>query len=575
MNPRLPYRSENAQAARRPAWGVGLALIALYAFFGLFLLWPIAYVVRESVWIDGRLTPAFFGLMLRDETLRACLKNSLGIALLVTAGTSLLTLPLASALVRLRFAGKALLHGLLLVPLIMPPFVGAIGLRKIFSRAGTLNIVLVEKLGWIREPIDWFESGFWGVVLLEILHLYPIMMLNLAAALANIDPSLEEAAANLGAGRWRRFRTVTFPLARPGYFAGAVIVFIWAFTDLGTPLMFDFRRVVPVQIFDRVKDIHSNPLGYALVVLVILLTAGVFVLSRRLAGTADQGMMGRGHTGGAERPAAPWEAAAVWAGGGLLVTVALLPHAGVMLASLARPGRWFMTTLPTEWTLEHYAAVFSRPDTLGSIRNSLFYSSLSTLLDILLGVAIAWLILRRRAPTGAVLDTLAMMPLALPGVVLAFGYVVTFAGTPLDPRRDPTALLVLGYAVRRLPYMIRAAYAGLQQTSVTFEEASASLGAGPWRTLWRITLPLVSGNLIAGGVLAFAFAMLEVSDSLILAMHERFFPIAKKIYVLYLRLGDGEQIASAMGMLGMTLLAVSLLVAAKVLGRRMGQLFRA
>ena len=282
-------------------------------------------------------------------------------------------------------------------------------------------------------------------MLLEILHLYPIMLLNLAAALANIDPALEEAAANLGANRWRRFQTVTFPLLRPpGYFAGAVIVFIWVFTDLGMPLMFDFRRVVPVQILDRVKDIHSNPIGYALVAVVIALTAGLFALSRRLAGAADQGMMARRHTGGAERPAAVWETLVVWAGGGLLVTCALLPHLGVLLTSLATPGKWFMTVLPTESTLEHYGAVYSSPDTLGSIRNSLFYASLSTLLDIVLPVAIAWLIVRRHAPTGAFLDTLAMMPLALPGVVLAF-----------------------------------------------------------------------------------AFAMLELSDSLILAMHERFFPIAR------------------------------------------------
>jgi iron(III) transport system permease protein len=400
------------------------------------------------------------------------------------------------------------------------------------------------------------------------------MLLNLTAAIANIDPAMEEAASNLGAGRWRRFWTVTFPLMRPGYFAGSVIVFIWAFTDLGTPLMFDYRRVVPVQIFDRVKDVNTNPMGYAIVVFVVILTAIVFALSRRAMGGRHEGMMARGHTSSAERSAIGWEVVLLWISGAVLVMIALIPHLGVLLSSVSRPGSWFMTVLPQEWTLDHYRAVFERSDTMGSIHNSLLYASLSTVLDIVIGVLIAWLLVRKKAPTGSVLDTLAMMPLALPGVVLAFGYVATFAGTFLDPRVDPTALLVLGYAVRRLPYMIRSAYAGFQQTSVTLEEASANLGAGPFRTLWRITLPLVAANLVAGAVLAFSFAVLEVSDSLILAMQPRYYPIAKQIYSLYLRLGDGENIASAMGILGMVLLTASLLLAAKILGKRMGQLFQ-
>jgi iron(III) transport system permease protein len=564
---------ENKARARR-SWGLYATMAGLYAFLGVFLIWPIFYVFHQSVWINGRFDLSFFRLMLLDESLRQSIGNSFKIAVLVTFFTTLISLPFAVALARLRFRGKSLLQGLLLVPLIMPPFVGAIGLRTILSRSGSLNTLMVDVLKIWSQPMDWFEYGLVGVVLLEILHLYPIMLLNLTAAIANIDPAMEEAASNLGAGRWRRFWSVTFPLMRPGYFAGSVIVFIWAFTDLGTPLMFDYRRVVPVQIFDRVKDVNTNPMGYAIVVFVVILTAVIFGLSRWVMGGRHEGMMSRGHTSSAERAARGWEQTLLWVGGGLLIAVALVPHLGVIMSSISRPGSWFMTVLPQEWTLDHYRAVFDRPDTMGSIQNSLLYASLSTVLDIVIGVLIAWLLVRKKVPTGAVLDTLAMMPLALPGVVLAFGYVATFAGTFLDPRRDPTALLVIGYAVRRLPYMIRSAYAGFQQTSITLEEASANMGAGPFRTLWRITLPLVAANLLAGAVLAFSFAMLEVSDSLILAMQPRFYPIAKQIFSLYLRLGDGENIASAMGMLGMFLLTVSLLVAAKTLGKRMGQLFQ-
>jgi iron(III) transport system permease protein len=137
-------------------------------------------------------------------------------------------------------------------------------------------------------------------------------------------------------------------------------------------------------------------------------------------------------------------------------------------------------------------------------------------------------------------------------------------------------LLIIAYSVRRLPYMMRSAYAGFEQTSVTLEEASHNLGASPSRTLIKITLPLVTANLIAGAILAFSFAMLEVSDSLILAgLKSGYDPITKVIYEFSTRLGDGQYVASAMGVLAMVLLTCSLLVAAKVLGRRMGDLFRA
>src|SRR5438876_10638659 len=112
------------------------------------------------------------------------------------------------------------------------------------------------------------------------MNLYPIMFLNGSAAMANMDPSLRESAQNLGASGWRLFRTITLPLILPGYFAGAVIVFIWAFTDLGTPLIFGFSRVVRVQVFDAINEINTNPMGYALVVFVLMLTLALFLVSK-------------------------------------------------------------------------------------------------------------------------------------------------------------------------------------------------------------------------------------------------------------------------------------------------------
>jgi iron(III) transport system permease protein len=555
----------------------------LLLFFGLFLFYPVGLLLKGAFYSDGRFTLTFFELLLSSPLQRQALLNSFLIALLTTGLTTFLTLPMAWAMTRFNFAGKALLGGLLLVPMIMPPFVGAIGLRQLLSRYGSLNLLLMDfGLVPVDRPLDWLGAGgFWGIVLLQVLNLYPIMFLNVSTAMSNIDPALREAAQNLGARGGRLFRTITLPLILPGWFAGAIIVFIWAFTDLGTPLIFGFSRVVPVQIFDAVNEVNTNPMGYTLVVFVLLLTVALFVMSKQLLARKRYEMIALGHSASSEVQAQPAQAGILWLALGGVVVVALLPHLMVVMQSFSE--RWFFSVLPNEWTSGTYTEIFRDKLTGTSIRNSLLYSTCSALLDLVLGVIIAWLLTRRRIPLAGLLDALAMLPLALPGIVLAFGYVAGFDNfkSPwlneyLNPRNNPTLLLIISYSVRRLPYIVRSAYAGFQQTSVTLEEASANVGASPFRTLRKITLPLVMANLIAGTILTFSFAMLEVSDGLILAMKENFFPITKMIYQLMGRIDpNAPSVACALGVVGMILLTVSLLVAGKLLGRRLGQLFRA
>ncbi|MGZ8436040.1 MAG: ABC transporter permease, partial [Candidatus Binatia bacterium] len=551
----------------------GAVLLFLWLFFIIFMLYPLGYVFSNAFFTENGFSLVFMKLMFSSPNNTIILANSVNLGLAVTLFTTVLSLPLALLLVRYNFPGKGLLTGLILIPMVLPPFVGAIGMRQLLARFGSVNLLLLQ-MGVIDQPIDWLGGGsFWGVVMLEALHLYPIMYLNLAAALANVDPSLEEAAKNLGANRFKLFTTVTFPLMLPGYFAGAIIVFIWAFTDLGTPLVFEYREVIAVQIFNMVTDLHQNPMGYAFVVAVIVVTLFFFYLSKRILGGGGYEMLGRGHVTSAARPASAAMTVVAYASVLGVSALALIPHLGVLLTSVTQ--RWFLTVLPAEYTLKFYQDVFSHDLTLRSIKNSLLLSSLSTIIDVVLGIAIAYLLARKRVPGRGVLDALAMLPLALPGLVLAFGYVAAFSATPLDARINPVPLLVIAYAVRRLPYMVRAAYAGFQQTSVALEEASINLGASPMKTLFQITMPLIFANLIAGAVLAFSFAMLEVSDSLILASKEPNYPITKAIYALLGRIADGPYIASAMGMLGLLLLSGSLFIAGRFFGRRMGELFRA
>ena len=554
-------------------WPTLIFLLGLIAFFALFLFYPLWYAIVQSLVVDGRLTVAFYELMVTSPVYQEAILNSFRLGMITTIATTLLSLPLAFLLVRYDFVGKGFVSGLILVPMVLPPFVGAIGMKQMFARFGSINLLLLD-LGLIDQPIDWFGGGgFVGVVILEVLHLYPIMYLNVAAALANVDPSLEDAARNMGSSGFRLFRTVTFPLMLPGYFAGAIIVFIWAFTDLGTPLIFNYRQVVAVEIFNSIGDINENPMAYALVVFVLLLTVFFFYLSKATLGNRRYEMIARGYSSSGSRRASRGMTALIYAAMLSLTGLAMIPHASVFLTSVAE--RWFMTVLPQETTGRFYAMVFEHPMSLSSIEMSLMLSVLSTALDIGLGIGIAYLLTRTRIPYKGVLDAMAMLPLALPGLVLAFGYLAGYSGTFLDARHYPVPLLVIAYAVRRLPYMVRAAYAGFQQTSITLEEAARNLGASRLRTLFQITFPLILANLVAGGILCFAFAMLEVSDSLILALKDEYYPITKAIYALMGRIADGAFLASAMGVFGMVLLIVGLFLAGRFLGRRMGELFRA
>ena len=548
-------------------------------FFALFFIWPIFETLRGAfVGADGRLTADYFAEVFRNPIYLEGLWNSFQMGVWSTLLTAVIAIPLAVISDRYLFPGKVLLGGLILVPMILPPFVGAIGVKQILGQEGALN-ALLESLRVMdpAHPVDWLGEGrLWGVILMNALHLYPILYLNVLAALANVDPAMEEAAENLGCTGFRKFRKITLPLIMPGLFAGGTIIFIWSFTELGVPLMFEFNRVTSVQIFYGIKDIGGNPFPFALVAVLLVTTVLLYASGKLLFGRDGHAMMARATSAGGPRPIG-------WLGGMLctvgfsaVLLVAILPHIGVILVAFSSD--WYGTILPSGWTLGHFEAALGHNLTLPSIQNSLKYAGLATALDLVLGVAIAYVVVRTKVAGRGVLDAMSMLPLAVPGLVLAFGYLaMTQEGKVfsfLNPTVDPLAILVIAYAVRRLPYVVRSAAAGFQQTSVTLEEAAQNLGCPPLRTLRKITLPLIAANLLAGGLLAFSFAMLEVSDSLILAQRQQDFPITKAIYELYQLLGEGRFVASALGVWAMVFLAVAIIGASVILGKKLGALFR-
>ncbi len=581
--------SRVAAALRREGWGPALLMAGLLLFFAAALVYPVWLTIRGGIsGRSGGFTVYHVGEVFADPVLRRGLANALGIAAVTTVLSALIGVPLAAASARYEFPGRKVLGGLVLAPLVLPPFVGAIGLYHLLGRFGAANAIL-HQVGLVGpEGIDFLgRGGFWAIAAVEALHLYPIIYLNMVAALSRLDPALEEAAENLGAGWWRRFAGIILPQARPGFFAGATIVFVWSLTELGTPLMFDFPDVTPVQIYSGIREMRVSARPFALTAVLLAAAAVSYGLGRLAVGRRTVGLDPRGARPPQRRPAGI-AAGVVLAGAfGFVTVLALMPHVSVILVSVSATGQWFQSVLPRSFTLAHYAAAVDHPLAVGSIRNSLVYASAAAALDLVLGFAIAWLVVRTRLPGRRVLDSLAMLPLAVPGLVMAFGYVaVTLrwpfrAGDPLagvadvlgaDP--NPVLLLIVAYGVRRLPYVVRAAEAGLEQAPTALEEAAVNLGAGRLRVICTVLIPLAGAGLAAGALLAFSFAMLEVSDSLVLAQRAEHFPITKAIFVLFERLGDGQYIASALGVWAMALLAVTLVGTTALLGQRLGAVFR-
>lgn len=559
--------------------GFAYTVYALSAgFFGCFLIWPVLQILQGGFWVDGEFTLAFVKEVFANPIYLEGLGNAMAMGLCSTLLALLLALPLAYVADRYEFAGKTACLGLALLPIMLPPFVGAIGVQQILGTHGVLNVLLTH-LGLmdVATPVDWLARGrFWGIVVLTALSLYPILYLNAVASLANIDPAMEEAAENLGCRGWKKFWRITLPLMRPGLFAGCTIVFIWSFTELGVPLIFNYTRVTSVQIFDGLKEVGDNPFPYALVTVMLVFSVAFYLVGKGLFGRNTFTMMAKAsHASGARRPGPAGQALCLALFGGVSF-LALLPHLAVILISFSSD--WYDTLLPTGWTLHNYEIALGNGLTVPAIRNSLVYAGAATLANAVLGLAIAYVVVRTKLPGRNVLDTLAMLPLAVPGLVMAFGY-FTMAQEGrafgfLNPVENPTWLLIIAYATRKMPFMVRSAVAGLQQTSETYEEAAQNLGCPPVKAAFKVTFPLITANLLAGAILAFSQSMLEVSDSLILAVKQEFYPVTKAIYELMGLLGDGPYLACALGVWAMAFLAVTIVGANLLLGKKLGAIFR-
>ena len=543
----------------------GLVLVFLLLFFAL----PVARVfIAAFLDIDNSLTFGHFSAFFSQDLMRESFLNSLYVAVMSALFAALIAVPLAYFTVRFDFRGALLIQTLGVLPLIMPPFVGAVALQLIFGRSGTLNLLLNDAFGFTLPIME----GLNGVIFVEAIHYFPFILMNLTVALRNIDGAMEEAAMNLGCKGWRLFWRVIFPLGLPGFVAGASLVFVKVFDDLGTPLVMGQTNMLAPQAYLRITQVGlEDPMGYVISVLMIVFSIGAMVISARVLKGRDFSTLQKGGSSIQRRQLSPVESALAYLWIGLILLITLSPHLGVLLLSFAKV--WSFSPLPDAYTLEHYATVFQ--DASGMIQNTLIYCGLAAGLDVLLGVTIAYLILRTNLPARQWLDWIATASLAVPGIVLAIGFLRMFKGVTV-PGTDVLltgtwVAIMLAYAVRRLPYALRSCMAALQQVHISLEEAAESVGANKISSIRRVLVPLMTGGILAGFVTSFITAAVELSATIMLVSADSQAPMSYGIY-LYMQSVAGRGPGAALGVLAILVVAVGTYLSHRVVERTSSRL---
>ncbi|HEX6801282.1 MAG TPA: iron ABC transporter permease, partial [Candidatus Binatia bacterium] len=540
---------------------MALLLAILFAF----ILYPVLRVLWISLSDDqSGLTLLHFANFFRRPLFREALWNTLWSGLLVVVFSALLALPLAYVLARYEFRGKLLLQTAATLPLVIPPFVGAVALQLILGRSGMVNLLLLDWFG-ISIP---FMEGLTGVVLVQTLHFFPFILLNTVVSLANIDSSLEEAAQNLGCHGLRLFRRVTLPLMLPGFIAGSLLTFIRAIDDLGTPLMLNYKNLLAPQAYLRITTIGMDDVdGYVVCVALVVLSLVALLVARKYLSLAEYATLQRAAP--VIRRLQGKTMVIVWLVIGLVLGTSLLPHIGIAVLSFAKV--WSYSVLPSTYTLGNYHEILFRVPHF--VINTLIYTLLAAALDIVLGASIAFLLLRTRVPGRNFLDGIATMPLAIPGVVLAVGYLRVFHGWDFPgvgaPLTSSWLILVIAYTMRRLPYTVRACYAALQQVHVSLEESAQNLGANRLRTFIKITLPMIGGGLIAGGLIAFITSCVELASTIMLVPRIELGPISYGIY-LYMQSPLGRGAGAALGVVAIIIVSAGTYLTHRIFGGRAG-----
>ena len=490
---RRELRGEIRRLRRDP---VLLGIVAtVSALLAVFILFPLVKILQHSLWPNGSFEPKYFLDFFQKVYYWRPLINSLIVGALVSVCGTTVAFIFAYGITRTDIPGKGIFRVIAMMPIVSPPFLIALAVILLLGNHGVITDAL---------NLDWDIYGLPGLVLTETLAYFPIAFMILEGVLSKIDPSIEEAALDMGASKLRTFLTVTLPLAVPGIASAGLLVFIRSLEDFGNPIIIQGRfRVLTVTAYHAVVGRYNLPLGATLAIFMLIPTLMIFVVqkyyvARRSYVTVTGKPSGIGLKSTEKAVKIPVFVAML-----TLAGIILLVYGVVLVGSFTK-----LWGYDNSFTLANYAYVFKAGGQY--VWNTLKIALVATPIGGLLSILIAYLVTRKRFVGRGMMEFVAMLNFAVPGVVVGIAYILAF-NTPPFQLTGTAFIIMLVFIFRRMPVGIRDGIAQLQQIDPAIEEASSSLGAGFFRTFIRVTLPLVAPAFLSGMVYMFVRCMTAIS----------------------------------------------------------------
>lgn len=517
MKQQAEYQTSWWSRATQSPYFVYLLISPLFLILFAYVVYPFYSTFLQSFAGDDKLANYQKFFSLESTANLEALWNSVYISVISVICCAVVGVTMAFLLERYEFPGRRLLSVLVLVPMALPPLVGVLSFTFLYGESGIFPRFFQHLFA--LEEVPFSLKGIWGVIVVHTFTMYTYFYLTASAAIKGLDPSLEEAATSLGAGRIRVWTKVILPMLTPSIIASSLLVFMVSMASYTAPLMFGVERTMTMQIYlartNGNLDMAATQSTILSIVSILFLLIMRWYQNRRNYQNLSKGVS----VHRSEVTSKPLKYLSIFLSF-LGTLILILPILVLILISFSKDGSWTIQIIPTDYTLDHYKALFTDERTWRPIWNSIQMGAVATVGNILFGVAAAYAMVRLSFRGKSLLDTLIMIPWALPGTVVAVNLIAAFS------TESPFAfnqvligtfwILPLAYFVRHLPLVFRSTSASLLQLDQSVEEASRSLGAGWWYTFKRIVLPLTLSGIIAGTLLALVQSIGEFVASILL-----------------------------------------------------------
>lgn len=480
-----------------------MAIFALFLIYPLFSLFISGFQDAET----GAFTLSNFARFFEKKYYYQSMINSFKVTVSVTFLAILIGAPIAYFMTCYKIKFKGLIEVLVIISMLSPPFIGAYSWILLGGRSGVITKFFLNTFG-IELPSVY---GFGGILLVFTLKLYPFIYLYVSGALKKIDVSLSEAAESLGCNSVKKVITIIIPLILPTVLAGALLVFMNALADFGTPMLIgEGFSVMPVIIYSEfISEVGGQAnFAAAMASIMVLITALLFMAQKYVVNK-------KSFTMSSLRPIQPKEAKGIK--GFLMhafiyfaVFLSIIPQLTVIYTSFLKTKGSMFTS---GFSLDSYRSVLKNAGK--AIANSYIYGIIAIIIIILLGMFIAYLSTRRKNVFTSIIDTVTMFPYIVPGSVLGITLLLAFNKKPLL-LSGTVIIMIVAFVIRRLPYTLRSSAAILYQISPSMEEASISLGYSPVRTFFKVTAIMMLPGVLSGALLSWITVINELSSSIIL-----------------------------------------------------------